>query len=301
MLTVIKTGADAILRRAHPQNVALKAQATPIIVPILIAGVSAFGIAGACISEFYSAGVGFHAAFPVKSDGTSLADELMTLRYPIIFCLLAGDVILHAISGRAKRLLDAVTNGLGLGAILLLLGGVGAFMFSATSLTLGNGEDQTFASGFVGLGLATASTAMFGLSFLACHAFLGKIFGAVPTIVAGLRERAHIRVGEQLIREVEARGAHVETGRAAVAEMEKPGALARKTANEAGTITGKYQAIAHDLVATRKAMGDAEVGPDDVVHVPNNVPLSSIEERQADLAPYTFDYFLNLIIKSTKG
>lgn len=294
MLTITQPSADAVLRRALTQSAALKAQATPITVPILIAGVSTLGILGACFSEFYSAGVGFHAAFPVKSDGTSLAGELMNLRYPIIFCLLAGDVILLAISGRTKKLLDGLTHGLGLGAILMLLFGVGAFMFSATFLTLGNGDDQGFASHFVGLALAVASSAMFGLSFLASHALLGKLFGVVPTIAAGWRERRHIKAGDRLIRDVETRGAHVEVGRNAVAEMDKPDALIRKTANEAGTITGKYQAIAHDLVASRKVLGDAEVSPNDRCDVPN-VPLDALERRQADLVPYTYEHFFNLL------
>lgn len=294
MSTETQAGADAILRRGHAQIVGLKAQATRMSVPMLIAGVSTLGVVGACVSEFYSAGIGFHAAFPMKSDGTSLAGELMTLRYPIIFCLLAGDVILHAISGRAKKLLDGVTHGLGLGAIMLLLFGVGAFMFSATFLTLGNGDDQGFSSHLVGLALAVASASMFSLSFLASHALLGKLFGKVPTIATGWRERAHIKAGMRLIREVESRGASVEAGRNAVAEMEKPDALIRKTANEAGSITGKYQAIAHDLVKSRELRGDTEIGPNDESRIPD-VPLAALEGRRADLAPYTYEYFFNLL------
>lgn len=294
MTTQTYTGDDAILRRAQSQLETLKGSATSIAVPSLVGAVCLVGIICACISEYYSAGVGFHAAFPVKSDGESLAGELMSLRLPIIFCLLAGDAILYAIQGRAKRVLDAMTHGLGIWAILLLLLGVGAFMFSATFLTLGTGDDQGFASHFIALALGIASAAMFTLSFLACRAMMGKLFAAVPTIVDGLTERRKIRIGEKLIRAVDAKRVKADAIRNAVADMEKPDALARKAANEAGAIVGNYTAQAHDLVESRKIRGDAELGPADRSAVPD-VPLDALERRYADLKQYTADYFFNIL------
>ncbi len=285
---------DAILRRAQSQLETLKGGATPVAVPSLVGGVCLIGIICACISEYYSAGVGFHAAFPVKSNGESLAGELMSLRLPIIFCLLAGDAILYAIQGRAKRVLDAITHGLGIWAILLLLLGVGAFMFSATFLTLGTGDDQGFASHFIALALGVASAAMFTLSFLACHAMMGKLFVAVPVIAQGLTQRRKIRVGETLIRAVEAKRVTAEAHRNTVSDMEKPDALARKTANEAGAIVGTYAAQAHDLVESRKIRGDAALGPDDRSAIPD-VPLDALERRYADLKQYTAEYFFNIL------
>lgn len=300
MLTVTQAGADAILPRANTQIVGLKAQATRMSVPILIAGVSTLGIAGACFSEYYSAGVGFHAAFPVKTNGQSLADELVSLRLPIIFCLLAGDAILQVVPNRAKAALDGLMHGIGVWAILLLLFGVGAFMFSATFLTLGSAEDVGFASSFVGWALAIASASMFAISFLASHALLGKLFGVVPTIATGWRERAAIKAGERLIREVEADQTRAESIRSTVTEMEKPNALKRKAANEAGSITGKYIAEAHDMVASRKVRGDVELGPDDRSDTPD-VPLAALEERYAELKQYSADHFYSLLLKQKES
>jgi hypothetical protein len=294
MTTTIYSGDDAILRRAQSQIATLKGDAQPIALPSLVGIICLAGIICACISEYFSAGVGFHAAFPVKSNGESLAGELMSLRLPIIFCLLAGDAILQAIPNRAKRVLDVLTHGLGIWAILLLLLGVGAFMFSATFLTLGNGDDQGFASHFIALALGIASAAMFTLSFLACHAMMGKLFTAVPTIILGLGQSFKIRTGEKLIRAVEAKQVKAEALRNTVADLEKPDALARMAANEAGAIVGTYTAQAHDLVESRKIRGDAELGPADRSTVPD-VPLASLEQRYGDLKQYTATYFFNVL------
>lgn len=287
-------GDDAILTRAQAELAKLRGQQTPMMVPALIALVCLVAITCACVSEFFSAGIGFQAAFPTKSDGTSLADALMTLRYPIIFCLLAGDVILQSVPNRAKFLLDWLTHSVGVWAILVLLFGVGAFMFSATFVTLGSGDDQGFASHFVGLALGLASAAMFTLSFLATHALMGKLFSVIPVIAKGLAERKHIKAGELAIREVEASRKLAEGLRSAVTELEKPDAIKRRTANEAGAIVGKHIAAAHDMVASAKAMGSAQVEPQDRVEVPR-VPLAALEARLADLKAYTSDYFFNLL------
>lgn len=294
MSIVTYSGDDAILLRAQSQIATLTGNATAMALPSLVGAICLVGITCACFSEYFSAGVGFHAAFPVKSNGESLAGELMSLRLPIIFCLLAGDAILQAVPNRAKRLLDAITHGLGVWAILLLLFGVGAFMFSATFLTLGNGNDQGFASHFIALALGIASASMFTLSFLACDAMMGRLFSAVPIIMQGFGQRLKIRAGGKLIRAVEAKRVKRDAIQSTVTDMEKPDALAHKAANEAGAIAGKQAAVAHDLVASRKMRGDAELGPADRSSIPD-VPLGSLEQRCTDLKRYTAEYFFNIL------
>jgi hypothetical protein len=301
MTTMLYTGDDAILRRAQSQIVMLKDNATPITVPSLVAALCLIGIICACISEYYAAGLAFHSAFPVKSDGASLAGELSSLRLPIIVCLLVTTAILHAVPNRAKMVLDWAFHVLGAWGIIILLAAVGVFMLSASLLTLGDGTSLGLSGQFIGLALGVASSLMFGLSYLSAHAMFGKLFVAVPTIVQGLAQRQNIRAGEKLIGAVEAKRATRESIRNDITELEKPDAMARITANEAGAITGKYQAIIHDLVASRKAMGDAEVGPDDVAPPSSTVPLGSLEQRQSDLAHYTVQHFFDLILNSTKG
>lgn len=287
--------ADAILRWAETENAKARGAKTQLLVPSLVGFFCLIGVICACISEYYSAGVGFHAAFPVKSNGESLANALMSLRLPIIFCLLAGDAILQAIPNRAKAVLDGITHGLGIWAILLLLFGVGAFMFMATFLTLGNADDVVFASRFVGWALAIASAAMFSLSFLACHAMLGRLFAVIPVVAGGLSQRSTIRAGDALIRTVQTDRAEMESLRNLVSEMEKPDALVRKAANDAGSITGKHIANAHDLMASLKIRGDNALGPDDDTDGVPDVPFAVLEERYAAIKQYTSTYFFNLL------
>jgi len=230
----------------------------------------------------------------VKSDGTSLANDLISLRYPIIFCLLAGDVVLTVIPSRARAMLDGLIHSLGVGAILSLLFGVGAFMFSATLLTLGADGGQGFAGHLVGLALGVASAAMFTLSFLASHAMMGKLFEVLPVIAAGRAERAQIATGDALVSDLEAQRTRVEGLRATIVEMEQPDLLRRKAANEAGVIVGMNASEAYDLAASRRLRGDKDVEPGDHSEVPD-VPLEALEQRYADLAPYTSEYFFNLL------
>jgi hypothetical protein len=292
-LTYEGTGSD-VLRRAQASLEASRAQRTPLLLPYLSASFFILLIVGACCSEFYSAGVGFHAAFPTKSDGTSLADDLMSLRYPIIFCLLAGDVVLNAITGPMKAALDRWIHRIAIVAILLLLLGVGAFMFSATLLTLGGEAGQGFAGRFVGLALGIASAGMFTLSFVASHTMIGQLLVVLPKIAAGSTERSRIAAGDAVVSEIEARRTRIESLQATIAELEKPDALRRKAANEAGVITGMVTAELHDLCASRAAMGDAEVEPQDDCQVPD-LPLAVLQQRYGDLKLYTSEYFFDVI------
>lgn len=293
-MTTIYAGDDAILRRGQSQNATLKGAATPIAVPGLVGILCLIGIICACFSEYYAAGLAFHSAFPVKSDNTSLAGELSSLRLPIIACLLVTTAILHAIPNRAKAVLDWVFHILGAWGILILLAAVGAFMLSASLLTLGGGTDLGLSEQFIGLALGIASSVMFGLSYLSAHAMMGKLFVAVPIIIEGLAQRLKIRTGEKLIRTVEAERVKAEAIRSTFNEMEKHDALARKAANEAGAIVGTYTAQAYDLVESRKIRGDTELGPADRSTVPD-VPLAALERRYAALQQYTATYFFNIL------
>jgi hypothetical protein len=294
MTTTTNMGDSNIESRARNELERRRAQLRPLAVPYAVAGACCVFIGAACVTEFYSAGVGFHAAFPQKSDGTSFADQIMSLRYPIIFCLLAGDVLLQAAPSQASAILNRVIHGIGLGAILMLMVGIGGFIFCAVFLTLGSGDGQGFASHIVGLALGIASAAMFSLSFLGSHTLMGRLFAVVPVIAAGRAERAKIAAGDAVIRDLETHRARVENCRSAVSDMEKPDTLRRRAANEAGTITGMVMAELHDVCASRAAMGDAEVEPQDESEVPD-VPLAVLEARAADVERYTADHFLNVL------
>jgi hypothetical protein len=298
MLNDTKPTAHASLRRGRTQLAERKAHLTPFALFIVTAMFCILGISGACYAEYYASGIAFTAAFP--ADGAALTDDLQALRLPLIACLLIGGAMIHAIPGRAKKWLDWLTHSIAFWAILFLLFGVGLFVGSTVFLTLGSGEEQTLAGSYAGIGLALASLSMFSLSFAVCHVAWGKLFGVVPAIVKGLTERRRLDADGLIIREAEVLAARIEAGRNAIAEMDKRDALARKAATEAGVIAGEYQAIAHDLVASREAMGDVEVGPDDEVHVPQ-VPLKSLQVREAEIARYSFEYFLTLILKHKKG
>ncbi len=283
-----------ILPRVFNQVELRRVQKTPLLVPAVIAMFCALGIAGACSAEFFSAGIGFHAAFPVKSDGTSLAPEMMSLRYPIVFCLLAGDVLLQAIPHRPSFLLNRLLGVIGMGACILLLFGVGAFMFSSTLLTLGSGDGQGFMGHLVGLALGMAAASMFTLSFLACHTMMGKLFAVFPVIAKGHAERKAIAQGDALVKSLEAHRVRMDAIGKTIAELEQPHALCRKAANEAGVITGVVAAELHDMCASRAMRGDAEIRPHDRVDVPD-VPLDALKARYADLQKYTAEYFFNLL------
>lgn len=294
MTTKTMPDGDAALRRAAAEIAAKRERMTPIVVPLIIAALCLLGVGGACLSEYYSAGIAFHAAFPTKSDGTGLASELISLRLPIIFCLLLGGVIVRAFSGRAGAAVDGILKTIGFWAILVLLFGIGAFMFASMFLTLGTADDQGFAGHVAGFALAVAGSAMFTLSFCASHLLTGRLIAVVPIIAKGLRERADIRADEALQRETEASAARISVHEATIAEMEKPDALVRKAANEAGAIVGKYIAEAHDLVASRQAVDDDDVDDRDTWDAPR-APLQALQARYDDLKPYTATYFFNLL------
>ncbi|WP_067734187.1 hypothetical protein [Novosphingobium naphthalenivorans] len=290
---------DAMLQRASSQLAELASTRTRLLMPSLTAIGCAIGIVAACCAEFYSSGVGFHAAFPMKSDGTSLAAELASLRYPIILALLFGDIMLFAFPNKLKAMLDGLLSMFGVGVILTLMAGIGAFMFAATFLTLGSGDGQGAIGSVLGVALGAASAAMFSLSFLASHAMLGKLFAVMPVIATGWGERQHIAAGKALLRDVHDRQQRIVRYRSIVTDAEVPDALARKAANEAGVIVGMVMADAHDLVDSGAARGDAELGPDDRSDVPD-VPQAALEKRLADLETYTADYFFNLLTKEPR-
>lgn len=288
------TGHDATLRHARSEIEKRRGQSTALSLPSLMILFCILGILGACCSEIYSAGVGFQAAFPTKSDGTGLAEEMMTLRYPIVFCLLIGGIWLRCVPNQIAAALDRVLNGVGLLVILILLFGIGTFMFSATSLSLGSDDGLGTAGHLVGVTLGAASAAMFALSFLGSHALIGKLVEALPIVANGWAERRKIAAGEALIQSVEGRGKQLQADRSTLADMQKPNVIARKTAVEVGSIVGMVQADFHDLCASRKIRGDTELDVDDLTDVPD-VPLAALEQRCKELEPYNFTYFFNLL------
>jgi hypothetical protein len=295
---VMTTSTDAtdagILRRIFDQLERCRKQRTPLLLPMIVAICCALGIAGACAAEFFSAGIGFHAAFPMKSDGTSLTPELMSLRWPICFCLLAGDVLLQAVPSYLGVIFNRLLGVIGITACVLLLFGVGTFMFSSTFLTFGSGDGQEFVGHLTGVALGIAAAAMFTLSFLASHTMMAKLFTVFPVIAKGYAERKAIGEGARLVKTLEAHHRHREAIGKTIAEMEQPDALRRKAANEAGVITGMLAAELHDMSESREMRGDAEIRPQDRVDVPD-VPLDALERRYADLQRYTADYFFNLL------
>lgn len=294
-MTTLANVSDAdIMHRVFAQIEQRRAQKTPLLVPTLIAVFCGIGITGACSAEFFSAGIGFHAAFPMKSDGTSLAPELMSLRYPIVFCLLAADVLLQAVPSRLGSILSRLLGVIGMVACILLLCGVGAFMFSSTLLTLGGGDGQEFVDHLIGPALGGAAAAMFTLSFLASHTMMGKLFAVIPVIAKGRAERQAIAEADSLVKSLETYRLRKETIGKTIAEMEQPHALYRRAANEAGVITGMVAAELHDMCASRAMRGDAEIRPQDRVDVPD-VPLDALERRYADLQKYTAEYFFDLL------
>ena len=296
-MSSITTGKGTGVSRALADIAQRRANLPPFLVPMLVAVACILGVSGALCSEFFSAGVGFNAAFPEKSDGTSLATDLMSLRYPIILCLFFGDVLLQAIPGWFGAILNRLLHGLGFWAILFLLAGIGAFMFSATFLTLGGEEAQGLVGHVMGLALAVASASMFTLSFLTSHALLSKLFTTVPVVAARRAERSRLRADERRIEALDGTSQRADHYASIVAELEAPGALVRKTANEAGVITGMVYAELHDLCASRRAMEDAGMREGDTSDVSADIPLAVLEQRREDLRPFTADYFVTLLKK----
>jgi hypothetical protein len=288
--------ASVILRRAHYQNAAAEKNATPLRQPIVTAATCSIIAIAACTAEYYTGGLAFSSAFPVTNgSGAEVANELSSLRFPIIFSLLAGHVIFRKIGGRAAKMLDALTMGIGGGAIMLVLWGVGMFLFSTVYLTLGNADEVGAASQSAGQGLAIASALLVTVSFLVCHIMLGRLAEVSPAIAQALRERERIKKGKQQIANVERLGARVDVGRMTISEMERPDTLKRKAANEAGLIVGNCVAEVNDMLVCRKSLGDTELGPDDKSDVPAEISLEMLEQRFADLKRYSAQYFFTLL------
>lgn len=294
MTTMIHGGSDTVLRRALRALEEQRAKRVPLLLPSVSAVFFILLIIGACFSELVSATIGFNAALPQRSDGTGLAGDMMSLRYSIVFCLLAGDILLNSVPNRVKALLDGVVHSIGAGAVLIVLFGVGAFMACATFLTLGSDGEQGFASHFLGVALGIASAVMFCVSFLANHAMIGKLVKTLPVIADGLRDRAQIASGDKVVGELEVGQVRIDGLRQTIAEMEKLDALRWTAANEAGVIVGMVASEVHDMVASRKVRGDRALEPQDISEVPD-VPLDALEQRYNDLKQYTASYFFNLL------
>jgi len=293
---------DAILRRGHAAAEEARAKLATMTMSYLIAVGCVLGILAAACMEVFSATVGFRAAFPTLSDGTSLADAIMPMAYAIGFYMLLGSVLLSGLISRLGTGIAWLLDGLGLIAIVVMLLAIGLFMFSATFQTVGDGDGQgTFAmlAGFSGPALGIMCASLFTVSFLAAHKLAAILLKRVEVIAAGRGERAKLADLDKANTTVVDDRRRVETSRHGVAELAKPDALRWKAASEAGRITGLVTAQAHELWASHKMMGGIELGPDDVSDIPELPPagLAQLEQLLADLKKYTTQHFFNLLKK----
>ncbi len=293
---------DAILRRGHAAAEDTRAKLASMTMSYLIAVGCGLGILIAACMEVFSATVGFRAAFPTLSDGTSLADAIMPMAYAIGFYMLLGSVLLSGIIARFGRGIGWLLDGLGLIAIVVMLLAIGLFMFSATFQTVGDGDGQdvfTMLAGFSGPALGLMCASLFTVSFLAAHKLAALLLKRLEVITGGRAERAKLAALDKAIATVGDDQRRVESGRHSVAELAKPDALRWKAASEAGRIVGPVIAQAHELCASRNMMGDTELGPDDVSDIPELSPaaLIQLEKLLADLKQYTTQHFFNLLKK----
>lgn len=290
---------DAILRRGHAAAEAARAKLASITMSYLIAVGCILGILAAACMEVFSATVGFRAAFPTLSDGTSLADAVMPMAYSIGFYMLLGSVLLSGVLARFGTGIAWVLDGLGFIAIVVMLLAVGLFMFSATFQTVGDSDGQGMfgmLAGFSGPALGIMCGSLFAVSFLAAHKQAALLLKRLEVITAGRAERAKLANLDKAIAAVSDDKRRVETSRHGVAELARPDALRSKAASEAGRIVGLVAAEAHALCELRRMIGDTEPEPDDDSGI-YDVPLPTLEKLLGDLKQYTTQHFYTLLKK----
>ena len=293
---------DAIRRRGSAAAEEFRAKLASMTMSYLIAVGCVIGILAAACMEVFSATVGFRAAFPTLSNGTSLADAIMPIAYAIGFYMLLGSVLLSGIIARFGTGIAWLLDGLGLIAIVVMLLAVGLFMFSATFQTVGDGDGQGvfgMLAGFSGPALGIMCASLFTVSFLAAHKLAAMLLKRLEVIAAGRAERATLADLDKAIAAVGDDKRRVETARHGVGELVKPDTLRWKAASEAGRIVGLVAAQAHALWGSQKMMVGVELGPDEVSDIPELPPagLAQLEQLVADLKQYTTRHFFNLLKK----
>lgn len=260
--------------------------------PYLIALASITGTGVACASELFCLTTALKAKFPVLSDGTDLGHEMMSLRWGILAALLLAHAILHDRPAGEARSLGRWVHPLRLVPMVVIIGGIGAFMFATTSQAAGGDDGQ---GGLAGYALGAACAGLFCVSFLASNALVGHLLTALRSILAGLAQRAKVAA---IARELEATDrcrVEVAALRREITAKEQPDVLELKAASEAASICGGMASDAHDIHTSRKALSD-DLRSSDTVKLPDT-PLPVLDELQAYLKTLDVEFFLNLLKK----
>lgn len=290
---------DALLRHALVANEAARREAPPLELPILKVMVCIVLILAAAAAEVFSATIGFRAAFPQLSDGTSLADAILPMRYAIAAYMLLGHVVLRGIIERFGRSVKWLFDGLGLIALLLMLAGMACFQFSGTYSVTGSPDEQGSVIGMAGPALGMLCGTLFTVSFLAAHAVAGKLIVEVSKVAAAFRIRGKLAIQDQAIRAVQTGQARVAVREAVIAEMSRPDALAERAAIEAADAVAPVAARAHELLSQRRLYDGIALSDEDDAPM-RDIPLAALERRYADVARYDFAHFFTLLTKDAR-
>jgi hypothetical protein len=293
---------DAVRHRAQEMAETARAQLKPVALDIAKAAACALLMAGAAYAEVVSATIAINAAYPPMSDGTSLADPMMGLRYSLAFYALLGHVLISSATGRLGAGINWLLGIVGIAALCIMLFGMGLFSFSGTALTVGGDSETTglfgLLSGMAGPALGAVCASLFLISFLAAHVLAGKLLVKLAMISSAYAERAKVARLDREIKAANALAAQIESARRVIDAMAAPGALVRKVAAEMGRIVGTVTAQAHEAVMTRRAFEGVDLTDSDEVpaHL-RDIPLSLLEQMLADLKQYTPAYFTKLLTK----
>jgi len=297
-MNTIELDDDAMLRHALAIKETAKREAAALAAPMFKIGICLLLIFAAACAEVFTATVGFRAAFPTLSDGSSLADAIMPMRYAIAAYMLLGHVVLRGIAERFGTSIKWLFDGIGLLAIIVMLVGMARFQYSGTYGVTGSPDDQGTVSAMAGPALGLLCGSLFVTSFLAAHAAAGKLLTELPVVVAGWRARNVIADYEAAIDGVHDAQTRVATRETIIGELSQPNALAERAAVETAHEVGLVTARAHELLSQRQLHGDVDLADDDDAPM-RDVPLAALERRYADLAKYDFAHFFNLLKKDT--
>lgn len=286
----------AVLRHALAAKEAVKREAPPLGLPIFKLSVCAVMILAAAGAEIFSATIGFRTAFPALSDGSSMADAILPMRYGIAAYMLLGHIVLRGVADRIGGVVKWLFDGLGLIALLLMLVGMACFQFSGTYSVTGSPDEQGHVAGLAGPALGILCGALFTVSFLAAHALAGKLIEQLPKVAEGWRIRRKLADDTRAIDTVQASHQRVAVREAVIADLSRPDALAERAAVQAAHEVGLVTAKAHELLVQRQLHGDATLTDDDDVPM-RDVPVAALEKRYADLARHDFAHFFTLMQK----
>ena len=297
-MSIVESNSDPVLGHALDAHEAAKREEPSPVLPMFKVGACLLLIPAASGAEVFSATIGFRAAFPALSDGTSLADTIMPMRYAIAAYLLLGHVVLRGIADRFGVGINWLFDALGLLALILMLLAMACFQFSGTYGVAGGGDDQGHIASMAGPALGILCGCLMTVSFLAAHRLSGKLLKEVPEIIAARRARRVIIEAERVIDAVHNAQARVITRAAIIEELSPPDALAERAAVEAAHEAGMVTARAHELLSQRQLHDGADLADDDTAPM-RDVPLAALERRYADLARYDFAHFFTLLKKDT--